>query len=257
MSTTTVQPTNRIEVSDKTPLPYGLLSIAEVIPSSRHLPFEYEAVCADGVGVAPDICNYSAPEDFDPDKEDTYSLSDATSTPVVLYAKTTCSLVGRGRDSDLEALATKVLNLGEGNGLAAALMDLAVDDAVSTAGPLGELTRDMARMVLAIAENAARSYPGGGVILMPTPLAALAGLDVSGQNLITSLGTKVGIYEVDPDDTSWDTFVFSRIVITRGVAELAPGMQVHTSSNEYTVMAERPYAVGYDCTPTLVTAGGA
>lgn len=259
MSTTTVQPTTRIEVADKAPLPYGLLSVAEVIPSTRHLPFEYDAVCGHGTGVAPDICNYSGdPEDWDPNKDDTYSLADATSVPVVLYAKTTCRLVGRDR-ANLETLATKVLNLGEDRALTTALIDLATDDAetVTAPGPLGELTNDLAKGTLARAENIARSYPGGGVILMPTPMAVLAGLTISGTNLQTPLGTKVAVYEVDPEAQEWETFVFSRVVITRGVAELAPGMHVKTASNEYTVMAERPYAVGYDCTPTRITAGGA
>lgn len=253
MSTTTVTPTVFIEARDLQPVPYGLLSVAQVTDSNRHLPLEWESICSTTPGIAPDICNYDGdPVDFDPSKEDTYSTDTALTMPVTLYARTTCRLVG-GRMERAKGTALAVLNAGEGNALAQALLGLVGDDAeATTIAVSGDGLPDGAKIALAHAENAARSFAGGGVILAPTFVASFMGLKVVGDHLETPLGTPVALYETEGDVTTWRILALSQIAVGRGPAQ-TPEPVVATESNEYVVIAERPYSIGYDCAAVEIT----
>lgn len=231
-----------------------IFTIAQTF-TERYAPLEYETVCSVDAGVAPDICNYTGdPGLFDPTKSDTYQRTVRQTTPVTLYAMTSCNLVGASL-AQAQGEAVEVLALGEGNALAQALLDLVAADASLVDIPItGGLAPDNAKIALAHAENAARAMAGGGVILMPTVLASMAGLDMNGTGLVTSLGTKVAIYETDTSATSWKVLAVNSILISEAPAIL-PEPQWIIEDNQYVVLAERPRTIGYPCVPVTVTVG--
>lgn len=249
-------------------LPFGLLSVALVLPDSdphTELGVTYESLACGTAQLTTDACITEALEQDEWLADDGKTL--VTGDALVVYALHKCRLVGAIATAEADALAKLDNGYGraveegfEAAGLAGA------DDLTPTPGtPIHPLAG------LAMLEAyAAANYGGVPVIHSPrdvtTLLGSTAAVDRYGARLETTQGALVAsgggygnalIAGVDPGgDTDGVTAgagerwlrVTGTVVVRRGTAKaIPPTIGAATPKNEFSVFAYQPTVVTHEC----------
>lgn len=226
---------------------HGLLSVLNDVsgpdPQWIYSGLDIETICG-GVGVSTAFCinDGTLPEDKQPFTGDWPHL-----TPFAVYALHECSSIGKPRDERARD-AMSALNIGEQTALEGQFADLALSD--------GELRTETATDLvdaLATVESIA-GYEAGRVIhLNPADVTRLAGkgvLNLEDSTLTTYNGTPVVSGLGYPTDLG---------VLVTGPALGASGEMFTTETvldrptNLMSVLAEKPWALGYACGATRIT----
>lgn len=238
-----------IEAPQRQARPFGILSLGAPLSMNRLAPLEYQAVCGHAVGFASDLCE--DPE-VDPEKPGTGELTDVTAANVIVYSRLECNPVGGGIEKAKNS-AVEAINAGESAALERSLATLLEADASTV--DLG--TAATAKEALAVAEQwAIRNYTGRPVLHVPPAVAVLLGdVDRHGTHLeVKQTGTPVSVGDYAP--VTWTAgdpatiYVTGQVVLSRGVAETYETLT--TTENTAMAMAERAYALGWDCAAAKV-----
>lgn len=281
-----VAPARRlIEASPITPLPYTLLSVADVRDDQQRVLFGAEMqtdACRTSVE-APEWCPPEEPDPAPGPKEFVDGLDYTQSVEFVIYSMLRCRLVG----ADLvEDRASRIAQLAEYEGVEKAFMrdylasttpaevpeDPDVPLAVDVTPAAGAVCPELG---VALLEGwMSRNYRGLPTLHLPRTVASLMGQRdqlVQGRGqLETRLASRVaagagydgpnnlGPGETTPtaDGEAW-LYATGNVIILRG-----PGFAVRSTlvqptpgglyNNEYDTFAERPYSVLTDCAVAAV-----
>lgn len=257
-----------------TPKPYGIFSVADIsTPSDPHwqtgVEWEPEAGCASASVYA---CPTCVQNDGNTDPAKTYvaGVPKTLAIPFTVYGSFACSPIGNW-DRGMER-AQKALENGEERAVEneIALGTHSVSNALTRAGTVnitpvvgtavsvveglalleqyiganstGEGVILASRLAVTLANaNSPIIVPDGSVLRtrLGTPVAALSGFDgKTGPNIVAAAG-KAWIYAIG-----------SRPRIFKGDIFLTPDDRSHALSqrtNDFKVLAERTYTVGWDC----------
>lgn len=256
------------------PLPYGILSVAQVVddadPHWRN-GIEWEAECSPIASATLASC-YAV---LDPDAEDQdaplIEADPPAKTPrqngvpylegdaFTLYAVHQCAPVGRTEEQDI-ARAGRLLTNGEGRGLDRVLLTGVTEagvlphSLVAQAEAADENPNPIDIALGVLEAQIAHQYGGVGVIYLPRMLALAAFsrslLVGNGQRLTTATGTPVALVDVVElgEEFALTAFATGALTVHRGAVQTLPALDRLT--NTRTVIAERSYAVGWDC-PTV------
>ncbi|MCZ7478888.1 hypothetical protein [Micromonospora sp. WMMC273] len=228
-------------------LRYGLLTAANG-------PLDLPAPAGHGGGVQyePVSCGFARlyPVDCDDDPpEKTFDPADpwVTADPLVAYATLTCSAVGSTAQS-LEAKVARRLANGEQS-----IAEQALDAVLSTAGGPTLTAPDPTRIKSVIGELEQWLYgPDGanygnvGYLHAPFRYAQVADPVADGRLLRTKLGS-IWVFGAYPDDGT--IRISGQVTVWRApeVFVSPAGQGFDRASNTYRLLAEREYAVAFDC----------
>jgi hypothetical protein len=237
-------PLEYVSAPPVTPAKYGILSAAVVVEDSDPhggLGFEYQPDWCGPAQTTYAACLDPTPGGTPKIGED--GLPIVEGEPFAVYHLTTCRTVGAG---DLNARAQTALSLGEGR---AVEQWLGAKLAAEADDRGGTWTAETPWEALAAVEHFIHcNYGGVGTIHMQRGTASglLTGraLDTDGTHLTTRLGNIVsaGCYDVSSGDVIYAT---GTVMLRRGptkVIQPPPDL-----TNEVAVLAERPYAGGWEC----------
>lgn len=192
-----------------------------------------------------------------------------TSSPFVVYHLSTCRLVGR---EDAEARARRALELGEGRAVEQAFADLFttaaldpdpdVDALAVDVTPTPGTAVDVVTGLGLLEQYAGQNYGGVPTFHMTrnlaTNLIARGSLEPVGDLLRTKLRSKVaagaGYEGVEPvegvtagDGEAW-LIVTGTVVVRRSpTIETGEVPTLAAPTNEFSVLAERPESIGFEC----------
>lgn len=246
-----------VEPPGTAPYRFGLLSVVDPrLDDDPHWRqgVQWESQACSDIGATTYPC--LDPEPVDPlDVDDSCEIVDWE--PFTLYSFPRQPLVGR-TDADALANARERLQLGEQHGAEEVLWGLmsaaATPVDVSAAGDVG--------YALGYVEQAlANEYGSRGVIhvnrITATLLFGVGYLRVEGGQLVTGLGTPLvagGGYETDltTPPTTLTIIGTGPVVMYRGGVTEAVGYDRET--NVSTIIAQRDYLLGWDCTTVAATA---
>jgi phenylpyruvate tautomerase PptA (4-oxalocrotonate tautomerase family) len=171
----------------------------------------------------------------------------ATASPFVAYGSYTCGSVGTGPE-ELSYRARLRLQNGEQSQaeaalaaqLAASSVEVFAADAASIAAVVAELEQWL---------YGTAGYGTVGYLHAPPRVSAWAmqaGLiEPAGPVLTTRLGTRWVFGGGYPDDAY--LHISGLVTVWRSPDIITPPPQLDRSTNQWTALAERPYAVGFDC----------
>lgn len=251
-------PTYEAPLSPPAPLPYGLLSVADVVTGGDpHRMMGLGADASVACLVPEAVPGWPCTADTPQDKESVNAFATVDGEPFGVYVLNSCLSVGRM--SDAAERAAQALNLGDGRAAEQGVLAVlkAASEMVGSGGNIGE--------VLAQAEAIAGTrYAGQPILHMDREVATWAIdrglLRPDGSVLRTRLGTPVaagaGYYE--PGSSSRSIFVTGAVRLYRSDTFTSPAI-IDPATNVFSALAERLYVPVIDCMvlQLLVTDGGA
>jgi len=174
-------------------------------------------------------------------------VADATAAPFVAYGSVVCGSAGT-TPAELTRRATLRLQSGEQTQAEAAL-------ATALAASAGEVfPADAASIVAVVAEleqwlYGTIGYGYVGFLHAPPRVAAWAASEdlivAADPVLTTRMGTRWVFGGGYPDDG--DIYISGLVTVWRSPEIDTPPPQLDRTTNQWTALAERPYAVGFDC----------
>lgn len=263
-----VAPATYVSPPTREGLRYGLFSVANMVtnPEARWaMGVEWEPFdCSMGGGISV-VCDDPAGVPIDVDNGDGVGAL-VEVMPFVVYGRYRCSAFSRSLD-EAEARARAHLSLIEERQVERAIMHGDLDNTSTFVGAT-DLTPGTDAVPLPVAlglleEFLAVEYGGQGTVHMPRRLGtqATSGLiSRQGQRLETLLGTFVAagggydVANVGPGGTPaaegerW-LYATGRPHVRRGEVLVMPDSEHHLdrTNNDVTVIAQRLYAVGWEC----------
>lgn len=257
-----------------TPVPYGLLSVAQLVDDTDphwRSGVEYDVAPCDAAAVTEGNCGAVGDEKTATTTGRTTGCADA----FTVYARVDCSTVG-SYDGSVAAVSQALQN-GEGRAAERRFWtaDLASDAATGcgdAADVISSSATDLVEAIGLLEGQLGICYGGLGVIHVPrwalAKLAAESQLTSAGGRLKTIGGTLIaagaGYSNTSPSGdtpaagTSW-LYATGGITARRSPVQVTSSAQqsVNRSNNSQVLIAERTYAIGWDCChlATLATIG--
>lgn len=232
------------------PYRFGLMSVLEFTDEGRGLGITWES---DGCYVA----GYTTDRCLDPEVTDLTPTSCEPileATPFTVYVLAEDSIAGMD-DDEWTGRATSRLTAGEQKGVEAWMAATLAADVTPTDAPTGGTAAEAALLALASAEQGlAESSGTEGTIIIDRFTATLLSdeLTVTGGRLYTKLGTKVAAIGEDLDDVIYAVGPFKATRTAIETSNGTPGGAL--SRNDISVLSQRTYNIGWECTALGYTA---